>query len=141
MIKQIKTKRPKSEFSKQWILNNGISIVESYNGNITLRALHYRLVALGMTNDLKHYKKVVHTMINARWEGQLFEPEFADHLGAGIKYIFQGLFTDDKNKKERIKKECITDTTRTYIYQVTIPGIDGQPETKQEFKELQLQLT
>lgn len=70
---------PKSKFTKQWILDKGIPIVESYNGNLTLRALHYRLVAAGMTNDLAHYKKVVNAMVDARWDGMVNFESFLDH--------------------------------------------------------------
>ena len=69
----------KSPFTKQWILETGIPIVESYNGNLTLRALHYRLVAAGMTNDIQHYKKVVNAMIEARWDGLVEFSAFMDH--------------------------------------------------------------
>jgi len=67
------------EFSKKWIVENGIPIVESYGGNITLRALHYQLVARGMTNDVSHYKKVVSAMIDARWSGEVGFDAFLDH--------------------------------------------------------------
>ncbi len=66
-------------FDKKWIIETGIPIVKSYNGNLTLRALHYRLVAAGMTNDVAHYKKVVNAMIQARWEGLLEFDDFLDH--------------------------------------------------------------
>jgi hypothetical protein len=69
----------KTEFTKNWIIETGIPIVKSYNGNLTLRALHYRLVAAGMINDISHYKKVVNAMIEARWEGLLDFDDFLDH--------------------------------------------------------------
>ena len=69
----------KSEFTKAWILEKGIPEALSYNGNLTLRALHYRLVSMGMTNDIAHYKKVVNTMIEARWTGQISFDAFMDH--------------------------------------------------------------
>lgn len=74
-------KNEKSPFDKKWILENGIPIVKRYSGKIdlTLRALHYRLVALGMTNDIQHYKKVVSAMISARWDGDINFWEFKDH--------------------------------------------------------------
>lgn len=59
------------EFNKAWIIENGVPIAKSYNGNITLRGLHYRLVALGMTNDINHYKRVINAMTEARWQGLL----------------------------------------------------------------------
>ena len=69
----------KTEFTKQWILTNGIPIVKSYGGNLTLRGLHYRLVALGMINDLAHYHKVVNAMIDARWSGEIEFDDLLDH--------------------------------------------------------------
>lgn len=69
----------KTEFTKAWILETGIPIVKSYNGNLTLRSLHYRLVAAGMINDIAHYKKVVNAMIDARWAGDVEFDDFKDH--------------------------------------------------------------
>lgn len=69
----------KSPFTKHWIQQHGIPIVESYGGNITLRALHYRLVAEGMTNDIAHYKKVINAMTEARWAGDVQFDSFVDH--------------------------------------------------------------
>lgn len=69
----------KTQFTKKWIIEKGIPIVESYNGNLTLRALHYRLVAAGMINDIAHYKKVVNAMIEARWDGLVEFDAFKDH--------------------------------------------------------------
>lgn len=66
-------------YNKKWIIETGIPIVKSYNGNLTLRALHYRLVAAGMTNDVSHYKKVVNAMIETRWNGLLEFDDFLDH--------------------------------------------------------------
>lgn len=66
-------------FDKAKILEVGIPIVKSYGGNLTLRALHYQLVGRGMTNDLRHYKKVVSSMIDARWEGMIGFDAFLDY--------------------------------------------------------------
>lgn len=66
-------------YTKKWIIENSIPIVRSYEGNLTLRGLHYRLVALGMTNDVSHYKKVVNSMIFARWAGLVDFDDFLDH--------------------------------------------------------------
>ena len=68
-----------SEFTSEWIKKTGIPIAESYHGNITLRALHYQLVARGMVNDINHYKKVVNAMIDARWAGEISFDAFLDH--------------------------------------------------------------
>lgn len=69
----------KNEFTKAWILEKGIPIVASYNGNLTLRGLHYRLVAAGMINDVNHYKRVVSAFIDARWDGTVHFNAFMDH--------------------------------------------------------------
>lgn len=79
MAKKSDESKEKSPFDKKWILETGVPIVESYNGNLTLRALHYRLVAAGMTNDINHYKKVVATMTDARWSGDVQFDAFLDH--------------------------------------------------------------
>lgn len=67
----------RSDINK-WILEKGVPIAQSYGGNITVRQLHYRLVAEGMTNDLKHYKKVVSVMSNARWNNDISFSAFVD---------------------------------------------------------------
>jgi hypothetical protein len=59
----------RDEYTKEWITNNSIKVIEGYSNAITVRQLYYRLVALGMTNDVSHYKKVVNAMIDARWKG------------------------------------------------------------------------
>jgi len=66
-------------YTKKWIIEHGVPIVKEYDGSLTLRALHYRLVAEGMTNDTAHYKKVINAMIEARWEGLLNFDDFVDH--------------------------------------------------------------
>ncbi len=65
-----KNKKTTSEFTRQWIIENAIPIIATYQkGVLTIRGLHYRLVSKGMTNDLGHYKRVVTAMTQARWEG------------------------------------------------------------------------
>ena len=69
----------KDQFTKQWIIDNSISICEQYEkGVLTLRGLHYQLVSLGMTNDIQHYKRVVTAMIDARWNNQIDFDQFSD---------------------------------------------------------------
>ena len=68
-----------SEFNRAWIYKQGIPIVRSRMGDMTLRGLHYKLVNLGMTNDIPHYKKIVASMIKARWDGLLPYGAFLDH--------------------------------------------------------------
>lgn len=96
----------KSQFDKKWILKHGIPIIENYEGNLTLRALHYRLVAEGMTNDLAHYKKVVNTMIDARRDGTVAYDAFLDHERQTIGYTYyEKTNLDDKvnEAKDQIK--------------------------------------
>lgn len=71
--------KEKSKFTKQWIIDNGIPIVKDYNKNITIRELYYQLVAIGMTNDMLHYRKVVNAMAWARWNDLLEFDAFLDH--------------------------------------------------------------
>jgi len=69
----------KDQFTRQWITDNAIEIVGRYNpGELTLRALHYQLVGLGMTNSMQHYKRVVSAMEVARWEGLVDFEAFSD---------------------------------------------------------------
>lgn len=70
----------RDKFSKEWITENAINICARYaHGALTLRGLHYQLVAIGMTNSLNHYKRVVGAMIDARWEGLIAFEQFSDH--------------------------------------------------------------
>ena len=69
----------KDIFTKQWITENSLDIVSRYaKGILTLRGLHYQLVSIGMTNSLRHYKRVVNAMIDARWEGLVDFDTFSD---------------------------------------------------------------
>jgi len=69
----------KDNFTKYWIINNSIEICNEYEpGILTLRALHYQLVGRGMTNDVQHYKRVVSSMISARWADQIAFNTFSD---------------------------------------------------------------
>lgn len=92
------------QFTRKWIIENGVPIVQSYNQNLTLRALHYRLVAIGMTNSLKHYKRVVSAMIQARWDGLLSFNDFVDHDRATLGYT-NAESTNIKEKINEAKKQ------------------------------------
>lgn len=68
------------EFTRSWITQNAIEIISRYEpGMLTLRGLHYQLVAIGMTNTTRHYKRVVSAMIKARWDGEVDFEAFSDH--------------------------------------------------------------
>lgn len=67
-------------YTRDWIINNSVEIISQYDkGILTLRGLHYRLVASGMTNSIQHYKRVVSAMIKARWDGIVDFNSFSDH--------------------------------------------------------------
>jgi len=68
----------KYEFNRQWIIENARKILSDYSGRITIRQLHYRLVAAGMTNDTNHYKRVGKAMGKARWDGIISMDAFVD---------------------------------------------------------------
>lgn len=51
--------KPEDIYTRDWIIENAERILEEYAEGITVRQLHYRLVAIGMTNDMNHYKRVV----------------------------------------------------------------------------------
>lgn len=70
----------KDIFTKKWIIENALNIISGYEKRIlTIRGLHYRLVAIGMTNDQNHYKRVVDAMSDARWNGLIDFDTFSDH--------------------------------------------------------------
>lgn len=70
----------KDEFTRKWIVENALEICERYDeGVLTLRALHYQLVSIGMTNSIQHYKRVVAAMIEARRDGIIRYSQFSDH--------------------------------------------------------------
>jgi hypothetical protein len=70
----------KDEFTNKWITENAVEIVKEYEaGILTIRGLHYRLVARGMTNTINHYKRVVNAMIDARWAGIINFTAFSDN--------------------------------------------------------------
>lgn len=70
----------KDIFTRTWITENSINVISRYEkGVLTLRALHYQLVGLGMTNTMQHYKRVIGAMIEARWAGEVDFAAFSDH--------------------------------------------------------------
>lgn len=67
------------EFTRKWIIENSIPIIDNYGQQLTLRALYYRLVAdCGMTNSNLHYKRVVAAMEKARWDYDIRFDSFID---------------------------------------------------------------
>ena len=44
----------KDQFTKSWIIANALEEIQNYEkGILTIRGLHYRLVARGMTNSIQ----------------------------------------------------------------------------------------
>jgi len=69
----------KDMYTRDWIIENSKEIVGQYYSGITIRQLHYRLVAdRGMTNDVNHYKRVVTAMTQARWKEIIDFESFID---------------------------------------------------------------
>lgn len=80
-------KRTKDEFTRDWIIENSVEILSRYEpGVLTIRALHYQLVSIGMTNTLQHYKRVVAAMEVARWNGRVDFEAFSDRDRAMCGY-------------------------------------------------------
>lgn len=70
----------RDKYNRAWITENSIDICGQYeDGILTLRGLHYQLVARGMTNTIQHYKRVVNAMIKARRQGLINYSQFSDH--------------------------------------------------------------
>jgi hypothetical protein len=68
------------DYNRKWIIENAIEEIQNYEkGVLTLRGLHYRLVSRGMTNDIRHYKKVISAMTVCRWDGQVDFDVFSDN--------------------------------------------------------------
>lgn len=68
------------QFNRSWIIENALEELSNYEpGTLTIRGLHYRLVSRGMTNSMRHYKRVVSAMISCRWDNQVSFETFSDH--------------------------------------------------------------
>ena len=65
-------------YNRQWIIENAEKILQEYAEPITVRQLHYRLVAIGMINDYNHYKRVVNATVQARWDDVIPMEAFID---------------------------------------------------------------
>lgn len=98
-------KRQMDEFTRQWIIDNSIEILDRYEpGVLTIRALHYQLVSIGMTNTLQHYKRVVAAMEVARWGGLVDFEAFSDRDRSMVgETDFET--TDLEEKQDEAKKQ------------------------------------
>lgn len=104
-------KRVKDEFTRDWIIENSIEILSRYEpGILTIRALHYQLVSIGMTNTLQHYKRVVAAMEVARWDGRVDFEAFSDRDRAmcGETKADQPIWKKSKTKqKHKLGRGCV----------------------------------
>src|SRR5690606_7622409 len=74
------TKKKPDIYTRTWITENAIEIISDYGaGELTIRALHYKLVGRSMPNTFQHYKRVIGAMIEARWDGRVDFTAFSDH--------------------------------------------------------------
>ncbi len=68
------------KFTRSWIIENALDELQYWeNGTTTIRGLHYRLVARGMTNTIKHYNRVKAAITVCRWDGSVSFEQFSDH--------------------------------------------------------------
>lgn len=97
----------KDIFTRDWIIQNSVKIISQYNpGDLTIRALHYQLVGVGMTNTMQHYKRVVAAMEKARWDGDVDFEAFADLDRAMIgetRAVVSDVNESIENAKEEIQ--------------------------------------
>jgi len=98
----------KDAYTKKWIIENSLDIIRGYEkGILTIRGLHYRLVSIGMTNDIQHYKRVVDAMITARWDGLIDFDVFSDHDRFMIgKTEYEDVSLDDKIEQAKNQVEA-----------------------------------
>lgn len=92
-------------FTKDWIVENAINITSRYRpGDLTIRALHYQLVNIGMTNTIQHYKRVTFAMEYARWAGIIPFKTFSD-LDRAMVGKTEAEITDVDSSVENAKEQ------------------------------------
>lgn len=87
-------------YTRSWIIRNAKEILSTYYEGITLRQLHYRLVAIGMINDTNHYKRVIGAMTRARWENIVDMESFIDRE----RSMYGETADDDKDLDTEIER-------------------------------------
>lgn len=94
------------EYTRSWIIENSVNILDRYEeGILTIRALHYQLVSIGMTNDIQHYKRVVAAMEKARWDGLVSFEAFSDRdreMVTSTPYEEESLAEKEDKAKEQV---------------------------------------
>ena len=75
----------KDGWGRDVIISHSLDVIQDYAGTpITIRQLYYRLVAQGMPNIQKVYKRVVAAMTSARWAGIVRMEAFIDRERAMV---------------------------------------------------------
>jgi hypothetical protein len=71
--------RTSGEYGGAWIVSKAGEILATYGGQaITVRQLYYRLVSIGLPNNIQSYKRVVKSTTEARWQGKIAFEAFLD---------------------------------------------------------------
>ena len=92
-------------YNKKWIIENSVKVCSRYDdGVLTLRALYYQLVSLGMTNSIRHYKRVCSNMAIARREGTIRYSQFSDQ-DRGMSALTEWSPTDYDDKVSEGKNQ------------------------------------
>jgi hypothetical protein len=99
---------PKDDgFGRAWITEHAKTILESYVGTpITIRQLYYRLVSIGMPNNIRMYKRVDEAMTEARWKEEVDMEAFLDRersVAGRTEGDEKDLDTEVQNAKDAIK--------------------------------------
>lgn len=127
-------KRTKDEFTRDWIIENSVEILSRYEpGVLTIRALHYQLVSIGMTNTLQHYKRVVSAMEVARWDGRVDFEAFSDRDRAMCGQT-KAEPTDLEEKQDEAKAQvraCKGYPSLTFLFELSERLREAQANGKQ----------
>lgn len=104
---------PSDKFPREWLIRNAQEVLGTYSEGITMRQLYYRLVARGMTNNTKLYKRLVAAMTSARWEGIVDMEAFIDRE----RSMYGETDADEKSLESEIRsaKSTIKAWMRAYF--------------------------
>lgn len=90
----------RDEYGRAWIVENAGPILDEFAGiPITVRGLYYQLVAKGLPNHLKMYKRVVAAMTASRWKGVTGMDAFVDK----DREMFGETEADDRDLEDAIE--------------------------------------
>jgi hypothetical protein len=92
------------EWNRAKIISAAISVIEQYDEAITIRQLYYRLVAAGMPNNLRMYKRLDAAMTEARWNGQIAFGAFVDR-GRRVVGVTESDLTDVDDKIDEANEQ------------------------------------